>query len=266
MSKRRTAKKRTNGTFRMLRALILAVFIVALILFAINVKEDMQWPKPSPYDMTDFFEEGGRIHYKEVGRAETVIDVSEHNGNIDWDKVAADGVKGVMIRLGYRGHTHNNISIDEKAKRNLKGADKAGLKIGVYFFSQATNKAEAEQEAKFVIDLLDGRSLDYPVAYDMEEVTNSKSSVDFLSVDEKTACANAFCKSIERKGYDSMVYGNQSWLENRIDVENLRSHNIWYAQYNNFPEYGVEYAMWQYSESGRVNGIKGKVDMNLWMK
>lgn len=253
--------------FKLIRNVTLAIAIVVVLLGIIRIGEEKsEAPRPTPYELSDFFEEGGRIHYKSVGNAETVIDVSSHNGDIDWQKVAADGIDGAIIRLGYRGHTRNNIAIDEKAEYNLQGAKEAGLKVGGYFFSQAATKQEAAEEAKHCFAVLDGMKLDYPLAYDMEEVHGTSSNVGIMSVEERTECARAFCKKVRRKGYDTMVYGNKRWLDTMINIDELGCKYIWYAQYNNYPEYQWEYAIWQYTESGQVDGINGNVDINLWMK
>lgn len=258
---------RQRSLVRFLRASILAIAIVVLVLGLIKVREaGYRLPSANPYDISDFFAKDGRIHYQSVSRAETVIDVSSHNGQIDWDRVAKDGVDGAIIRLGYRGHTHNNIAIDQRAIENLRGAKKAGLKIGGYFFSQAATEKEAVEEADFCFKVLAGLRLDYPLAYDMEEVNNSYSPVPIMTKEERSKCADAFCRRVDRKGYESMVYGNKRWLETMIKLDELSCKNIWYAQYNPYPDFQWEYAIWQYTETGQVRGVKGNVDINLWMK
>ena len=190
------------------------------------------------------------------------VDVSEHQGEINWEKVKADGVSFAYLRLGYRGTVAGNIVVDSLFRKNLRDAKAAGLKVGAYFYSQATTTGEAEEEADFVLKRLDGNKLDYPVAFDLEpsDVMAGRSSE--LSADELAQVALAFCKRIEQGGYTAIVYGNQVDL-GYYDLEQLSSYGYWYAEYGSTPSMKLRFALWQYSNAGTINGINGPVDIDL---
>lgn len=189
------------------------------------------------------------------------IDVSKWNGTIDWNAVKNSGVNYVIIRCGYRGSTTGALIEDPKFKSNIKGATSAGLKVGVYFFSQATNEVEAVEEASMVLSLVSGYKLSYPVFLDVEP---SGGRGDGISTETRTAVINAFCQTISNSGYSAGVYANKTWLNSKINTGSLASsYKIWLAQYAAAPSYGGRYHIWQYTSKGSVNGISGNVDMNL---
>ncbi len=189
------------------------------------------------------------------------IDVSKWNGDIDWNAVKNSGVNYVIIRCGYRGSTTGALIEDPKFRTNIKGASSAGLKVGVYFFSQATNEVEAVEEASMVLSLIKGYNISYPVFLDVEP---SGGRGDSISKEARTAVINAFCQTISNSGYASGVYANKTWLESKFNTGSLTSScKIWLAQYAAKPTYGGKYNMWQYTSKGKVSGIKGDVDMNL---
>lgn len=195
------------------------------------------------------------------------IDVSVWQEEIDWERVAAAGVKFAMIRIGYRGWSKQaELQVDHRAEENLKGAMDAGIKVGVYLYSQAINVQEAVEEAKFLLELLDGRPLDMPVVFDWETPTNS--SARSWRVKPKTvhACALAFCAEIKAAGYQPMVYFNQSQGKYFYDLEELRAAGIelWLAMYTKAMTYEYKVQMWQYTGEGRVPGIRTKVDIDLY--
>lgn len=193
------------------------------------------------------------------------IDVSKHNGNIDWNAVKNSGVSYVIIRCGYRGYTQGSLVIDPKFHDNIKGATAAGLKVGVYFFSQAVDEVEAVQEASFVLDAVKGYKISYPVFLDVEYSGASGNSgrADKLDKATRTAVCKAFCATIRSGGYSAGVYANKTWLESMLDPSSLSSCKIWLAQYAATPSYKGKYDMWQYKSTGKVSGISGNVDMNL---
>ncbi len=193
------------------------------------------------------------------------IDVSKHNGNIDWNAVKKSGVSYVIIRCGYRGYTQGSLIIDSKFEQNIKGATAAGLKVGVYFFSQAIDEVEAVEEASFVLDAVKNYKISYPIFLDVEYsgAAGNKGRADGLSKSARTAVCKAFCETIRSGGYTAGVYANRTWLEGKIDPSQLSSHKIWLAQYAATPTYTGRYDMWQYTCTGKVSGISGNVDLNL---
>lgn len=193
------------------------------------------------------------------------IDVSKHNGNIDWNAVKNSGVSYVIIRCGYRGYTQGSLIVDPKFEQNIKGATSAGLKVGVYFFSQAVDEVEAVQEASFVLDAVKNYKISYPIFLDVEYsgAAGNTGRADGLNKAARTAVCRAFCATIQSGGYTAGVYANKSWLETMIDPGQLGSYKIWLAQYAASPTYTGRYDMWQYKSTGKVSGISGNVDMNL---
>lgn len=189
------------------------------------------------------------------------IDVSKWNGDIDWNAVKNSGVNYVIIRCGYRGSSTGALIEDPKFKANIKGATSAGLKVGVYFFSQATSEVEAVEEASMVLSLIKGYNISYPVFLDVEP---SGGRGDAISKEVRTSVINAFCQTISNSGYGCGVYANKTWLESKFSTGSLTSScKIWLAQYAAKPTYGGKYNMWQYTSKGKVSGISGNVDMNL---
>ncbi len=195
------------------------------------------------------------------------IDVSVWQEDIDWEKVAASGVKFAMIRIAYRGWSKEaELQVDPRAEEYLKGAMDAGLKVGVYIYSQAINVQEAIEEANFVLELLDGRSLDMPVVFDWETPTNSSARSWRVKPKMIHACAMAFCAEIKAAGYQPMVYFNQSQGKYVYDLEEMRAAGIelWLAMYTKAMTYEYKVQMWQYTGEGKVPGIKRKVDIDLY--
>ena len=192
------------------------------------------------------------------------IDVSAYQGEIDWRQVADAGVEFVMIRLGFRGYgKEGTLNLDKYFHQNLSGAKEAGLKVGIYFFSQAINVAEAEAEAAFVLENLAGAELDYPVVYDWEPVSNKSARTNGLGAEVLTDCAIAFCDAVSYAGYTPMIYYNLPVGYTRYDLSRLTAYDVWFAQYADEPTMYYDYRIWQYTDSGKIPGIEGKVDMNI---
>lgn len=194
------------------------------------------------------------------------IDVSRYQGNIDWAKVKDEGVEYVMIRSGYRSYGTGVLKEDELFSQNAAGALQCGLHVGVYFFSQAINTAEAEEEAQFVADQLKAFKIDYPVVIDIEEIANDTYRQQDLTASELTDVVVAFCEKIKSFGYTPMIYANIKGFTSRLEIERLSSFEKWYAEYSNSPYFPYEMGIWQYSESGRINGIDANVDLNISFK
>ena len=216
------------------------------------------------YKMTYVVDDGGRLSYEDE-QYQTIagIDVSVFQGDIDWDEVKADGIDFAMIRLGYRGASDGGLHVDSCFKQNIKGAKKAGVDIGVYFFSQAITPEEAIEEARFVLKKIRGKGVNYPIAFDMEPIDGTERAAN-LTMEEKTKVADAFCQVIKRNGYTPMIYGNPQWLNGHLDLGYLTEYNTWLAHYAHGTHYENQFYMWQYTDSGSVEGIEGHVDMNLY--
>ena len=211
--------------------------------------------------------EKGEIEYTDESSVSIKgIDVSKYQGDIDWKKVAGDGVKFAIIRLGYRGYGTGEIMLDEKAKKNIEEASKAGIKVGVYFFSQAINEKEAKEEAKFVLENIKGYDIDYPIVFDTEDVVGDNARANDLSVNARTQIAKTFCDYIKDNGYTPVIYANLRWFNLALDMKALEEYDKWYAYYDDEIYFPYKISMWQYSENGKVNGIEGSVDMNISFK
>lgn len=192
------------------------------------------------------------------------IDVSKYQGNIDWNKVKEAGVEFAIIRIGFRGYGKaGNLVEDACFKRNLEGAKSAGIDTGVYFYAQAINEEEAIEEAEFVLKLLDGEELKMPVVYDPEHVLNDTARTDNVTGEQFTKNAIAFTNKIKEAGYDPMIYANMMWEAFDFDMSELKDIPFWYADYEKKPQTPYDYTMWQYTQSGKISGIKGTVDLNV---
>lgn len=190
------------------------------------------------------------------------IDVSKHNGSIDWGAVKNAGINFAIIRCGYRGSTSGALVIDPLYYSNISGAQNAGINVGVYFFSQAVNEAEAVEEASMVLELISGYNLQMPVYMDVEA---SHGRGDQISGEERTAVVHAFLATIRNAGYTAGIYSNKKWFEEgRMNTASFTDYKIWLAQYVDIPTYtATRYDMWQYTSKGSVPGISGNVDMNV---
>lgn len=188
------------------------------------------------------------------------IDISKHNGNIDWNAVKNSGVQYVILRCGYRGSASGVLVEDQKFKSNIQGATAAGLKVGIYFFSQAVNEVEAVEEASMTLSLIKKYRITYPVYIDVE---SANGRADGISKEARTSVINAFCQTIRNSGYTPGLYANKNWLTEKINTGALGGCKIWLAQYVAAPTYGGRYEMWQYSSRGSIAGIKGNVDLNV---
>lgn len=193
------------------------------------------------------------------------IDVSSHQQDIDWNKVKKSGVDFAIIRVGYRGYKKGEINEDKTFESNIKSAIDAGIDVGVYFFSQAISLNEAKEEAQFVLDKIEKYDITYPVVFDMEFLSE-EDRIKNISFNDKTNIALAFCNEIEENGYTPMIYGSVSWLQNVVSIDKISRYDLWIANYSNFPNFDYNFKMWQYSSEGYLDGIEGKVDMNIFMK
>ena len=220
---------------------------------------------PFGYDTAQFtLDENGFMAYGDDPEAyEVGVDVSEHQGEIDWQAVAEAGIDFAVIRIGGRLMQSGTIFEDKHFRANLEGAKAAGLKVGVYFFSQALNAQEGLEEAEFVLGLLDGVELDYPVVCDWEYLGGNTARTYGAEPAEITAGIDAFCARVEEAGYRGMLYFNAYCGYIKMDLRELTDYDFWYAQYSDVPSYRYHFQMWQYSSSGQVDGIDSDVDLNL---
>ena len=217
----------------------------------------------STLDTAAFRWEDGFLVYDGPETAHRGIDVSAHQQDIDWAAVAADGVEFAMLRVGYRGYTEGTTYLDEKFYDNVAGCRDNGIAVGVYFFSQAVSVEEALEEADITIRAIEGLDITYPVVYDWENVHQADARTADLDDETLTACADAFCRAVEEAGYTAAVYFNQAYGYGHFDLLELQDHVFWLAQYADTPDFYYAFQMWQYTNTGTVNGIAGDVDLNL---
>ncbi len=190
------------------------------------------------------------------------IDVSKWNKEIDWKKVKEAGVDYAIIRCGYRGASTGSLVEDPYFATNIQKATEAGVKVGLYFFTQATNEVEAVEEASMVIMLCNEYRLTYPIFIDTEGA-GGNGRADALDKETRTAVCEAFCETIEDAGYTGGVYASKNWFLKKVDAGRLDKYVIWLAEYKSTPSYEGDFHIWQYTSSGSVNGINGRVDLNI---
>lgn len=222
--------------------------------------------KLNNYEVTNLnILENGEFQYLTDGQVTSHkgIDVSSHQGNIDWNLVAQDGVEFAIIRVGYRGYgSEGRLVVDEKFENNIKGATAAGIKVGVYFFSQAINEAELLEEANLVLEQIAPYKIECPVVYDVEK-TSAQGRMNAISVEERTQLTKLFCQTIADAGYRPMIYHNTEMGALLINIAELEDYDKWYASYSDQMFYPYEYKIWQYSDKGKIQGISTDVDLNI---
>lgn len=226
--------------------------------------------KQHNYVYDNFVEnENGEIVYvddTDVVHSLKGIDVSKHQEEINWKKVAQDGVSYAFIRGGYRGYSEGRILEDDYFQDNIEGALDNGIEVGVYFYTQALSEEEAVEEAEFLLDLLEPYDVTYPVVLDLEDPENASARTAGMTREEYTKAAIAFLETVKNAGYTPMVYGNLKTFMLMLDLEQLEEYDKWFAYYNTPVYFPYEFTIWQYSSKGSVDGIKGDVDMNVGMK
>lgn len=213
--------------------------------------------------------ESGELQYVENGQvvSHKGIDVSRYQGNIDWGKVAEAGVEYAFIRVGIRGWgAEGRIVLDEKFEENIQGATAAGIKVGVYFFSQAVTEEEALEEAEVVLDAISGYNVTYPIVYDVEKTSEPTGRMNQISVEDRTKVARAFIDKIKEAGYTPMIYSNMEMWSVLIDMASFEDVEKWFAYYGTQLYFPYEYAVWQYSDKGSIDGIPKDVDLNISFK
>ena len=197
------------------------------------------------------------------------VDVSTHNGKIDWSKLSKE-VDFAFIRVGYRGYGDGDLILDDRAKYNMSEAQKYGVPFGVYIYSQAITVREARQEAKFLLKHIKGYKVELPLVYDFEYANSGSKTVGRLyeanlSEKKRTKIVRAFCRTVKHAGHKPGLYASSYIFKDQIKPKNLpRGTVIWVADYNKKITYNGDYDIWQYSATGKVKGIKHDVDLDRW--
>ena len=187
------------------------------------------------------------------------IDVSKHNGVIDWDKVKAAGIEFAILRAGYGRKDPKQI--DPMFERNYAECKRVGIPVGAYHYSYADSPADALLEAEFFLEIIQGKKFEFPVIFDIED-----KSQENLGMTTLTNMCLMFCDRVEDAGYYTAIYANTDWLKNKLDYSRLQKYDIWLADWRKKEGWGKPHGMWQYTDSGKVSGISTKVDMNLAYK
>ena len=193
------------------------------------------------------------------------VDVSKYQKNIDWEQIKKAGVSFVIVRIGYRGYgASGTLVLDPMFEEHFTNVKNAGLKVGVYFFSQATTEEEAKEEAFACAYVLNGRKLDYPIFFDTEAsgASNGSGRADGLGMEDRTKCAIAFCEEVKAQGYKPGVYASTLWYRKRIDLNRLKKYTIWNAHYG-VASSPIDCALWQGTCTARLPGYKGDMDVNI---
>lgn len=245
---------------------ILSVFLAVIMAFASTSVAFASTKFYSKYDKKTYTHNTKFDTFNKV----VGIDVSMHNKTVDFNKVKADGIDFVYVRVGYTGYTKKKLSLnyDPNYQENITNALAAGLRVGVYWYSQALNEEEALQEANMLLNVIGSYNITMPVVYDYEFAgvgDDGRLDSANLSKDQMTANSLAFLNRVSQMGYTPCLYANYSFLKNRVNASQISSiAKIWLAHYNTSTDYAGDYEYWQYTSDGRVNGISGRVDMNVW--
>ena len=222
-----------------------------------------------PYNTSLFqYDENGYMTYTGSSfDCQLGIDVSRYQGIIDWAAVKKAGIRFAILRAGYRGYGQAGTLVQDSCfLTNIRGAIAQGIPVGVYFFSQATSREEAVEEANYVLQLVKDYKLSLPIAFDWEPYPDSKNPrTKGLSDKVLTQCAVAFCETIEKAGYQPMVYANLTYFYLHFDISKFADYPLWLAQYNKKPSFRYNYLIWQYGSKGSVPGIQGDVDMDIML-
>lgn len=284
-SSSRRRKNKPSAAARLLPAALILIVVIAIIaggLVLLSVWRDLSHsgsgtttssgsviqredvPQNS-YTTENFVSEtDGTVSYQDEAYVSIHgIDVSSHQGNIDWAALAQEDVEFAILRIGYRGYTAGGLNADEKFVENLSGAQQNGIQAGAYFYSQALSAEEAREEAEYVLELLNDAQLDLPVFFDWERHTAEDSRTNSTDSTILTDCALAFCQTIEAGGYQAGIYFYSSLALDIYDLGQLTGYTFWLSQPGEIPKFDYTFAMWQYSYEGSLSGIDGNVDLNL---
>ncbi len=297
MKQRKNDKQSLRETAEYVYYLLLPVLCIAALLRGCSVRAKSQDPQQSatgqvvsesansagtkaqPSVRQNTFDPDKFIHLEDSGQViyddpnyETLqgIDVSDHQGEIDWKKVAEAGYEFVFVRVGFRGYgDEGTLNEDERALQYMKDAKAAGLKVGTYFFSQAVNEKEAAEEGKFAAEVIrkSGVKTDLPLVYDPELAGGSEGRANDLTREQVSANAAAFRDAAEAASSCKVaLYTNLFWQNTYFDTDTLNDFEIWYADYEEAPQTNCHFTWWQYTETGSVPGIDGAMDLNIWIR
>lgn len=260
-------KTRTKAYWWIGAGVLAAAAILAAVLLLLPREETQEETAPPPltehvYTATDFGYENGYLTCL-TGTSILGIDVSVHQGDIDWEQVKAAGVDFVMIRVAYRGSIEGALSTDEMAQINYEGAKAAGLKVGGYIFTQSISAEEGIEDALYVMDIVKDWELDMPLVYDWEIVDESYRNGQ-LDMRTLTDIMKSFCQTVEAAGHDAMIYFSPSLAEQNFYLEELTDYGFWLAHYTDQMTFPHKVDMWQYTCTGSVPGIEGDVDIDLY--
>lgn len=261
--RRRRRKQRRTGNLRPL--ILVAVLLVGFgILRAMDSFGTLRWTtrlEENPLSPSDFRTVNGYVTCTSVPTRRGV-DVSQYQEEVNWQEVYDAGFDFAFVRIGYRGNSTGDLYADKLAREHLAGARAAGLDVGVYFYSQAISPEEAVQEASWCLTFLEDWELELPVVFDWEWVGSSARTAK-MNRETLTACADAFCSAIEAGGYSAMLYFNSHVSQDLLDLTALQEYPFWFAQYRDALDYPHKVDLWQYTETGKVPGIRGSVDIDL---
>ena len=210
--------------------------------------------------MAYFDDEGNKISH--LG-----CDLSYHNKYVNWDELAASGCEFVMLRCGYRGYSAGGLAKDEKFDLYASEAQRVGIKLGVYFFTQALDVEEAEDEAEYVLKLIENYDISYPVAFDTEYIDDESARTNTTEISDelRSDICRAFCEKIKEHGYYPMIYASENWMRRYMELESLRDYDFWAPQYLEENDFLFDFTIWQYTDQGSIPGVKGDVDLDISM-
>ncbi|MDY4755721.1 MAG: glycoside hydrolase family 25 protein [Candidatus Faecousia sp.] len=223
-------------------------------------------PEANPFDQYDFQYNKQNYLYCLKQESYVGVDVSAFQHDIDWNQVKASGVDFAMLRLGYRGWGAKGTLVeDEYIQQNLAGTAAAGIPIGAYFFSQATTLDEVHEEIEFMLEILGDYQLDYPIVLDWEVANPTEGRVRNVTRRELTDMLRYFCDEMSARGFDPMVYFNWTQASRMIYLSELEDYPFWLALYQDRMTFPFRVEMWQYTSEGKVPGIEGDVDINVYI-
>ena len=194
-------------------------------------------------------------------------DLSYHNKNVNFDELKAAGCEFVMLRCGYRGYSAGGLAKDEKFDTYASEAQRVGLKIGVYFFTQALTVEEAKEEAEFTLSLIENYDISYPVAFDTEYIDDEEARTNTTEISDelRSDICVAFCERISEEGYYPMIYASENWFRRSLELEPIRKYDFWAPQYLEENDFLYDFTMWQYTDEGEIPGVSGPVDLDISM-
>lgn len=237
-----------------MRRALIPILLIICVFFSVSCSDNQEMEKKTTSEET--VSETTKPKEKKPVKG---IDVSSYSGRINWEKVKSSSVKFAVVRLGGRGYGDSGVLYtDKNADYNLTQAERQGIETGGYFFSQATSTEEAEEEARMAIKACEGKTINLPIAYDVERIKGDTSRIDNVKYSDSVKYAKTFMNAVKSAGYEPMVYiGEDSILK----AEDFSGYKIWYADYGK--PYNSGYEILQYSKNGKINGISGAVDLNV---